>query len=265
MRNTLAEAGAYEDERWWPTQAARSWMRGESSTEAQKFQILDWWQQVQSMSAEMIESNPNNSAERVEFLLQLKQMTSSELEEFLDETLPEGKKYVVPEYWTDKRFNHPAQPVVGLTIYEAQAYCTWLSAQTDRNFSLPTEHEWEAAARGLEARKYAYGPEFDPLRCNTFEAHLRRPSPVGIYPGGKSPEGLYDLTGNVWEWTSSSLVPYPYFEENMPLENGRIPPVVRGGSWYFGQEQAAATFRGFKRFHRGYRLNGIGFRLLCRE
>ena len=261
----FVEAGGYLNEQWWQTETALNWQRGESATEAQKFQILDWWQRVQNMTAEMIKSRPNHTEERIEFLLNLKQMSTSKLEEFLDEMLPEGKKYIAPEYWADKRFNHPAQPVVGLTIYEAQAYCAWLSAQTGLKYSLPTEQEWEAAARGLEARKYAYGSTFDASRCNTVESHLRRTAPVGIYPNGKTPEGIYDLTGNVWEWTSSAFIPYPYFDQNEPIEKHRVPPVVRGGSWYFGQSQATTTFRGFERFHRGYRLNGIGFRLLCRK
>ncbi len=64
-------------------------------------------------------------------------------------------------YWDDSRFNHPAQPVVGVSWFEARAYCAWLSAQTGQAYRLPSEVEWEAAARGFESRQYAYGPDFD--------------------------------------------------------------------------------------------------------
>ena len=78
-----------------------------------------------------------------------------------------GGRYTRPHFFDDSAFNAPLQPVVGVCWHEARAYCAWLSAQTDRTYRLPTEHEWEAAARGQARRPYAYDGEFDPAKGNT--------------------------------------------------------------------------------------------------
>ena len=142
-------------------------------------------------------------------------------------------------------FNNPSQPVVAVCWHEARAYCAWLSAQTGTSFRLPSEAEWEAAARGREGRQYAYPGDFDPVRCNTFESHIRRTTPVGLYAEGSTPEGIADLTGNVWDWTSSAYLGYPY--EVIPeREDPRVEAkyrVVRGGSWDFNRADARAAYR----------------------
>ena len=114
-----------------------------------------------------------------------------------------------PAYWHDDAFNHRPSRWWGCW-FEARAYCAWLSAQTGETFRLPTEAEWEAAARGVQCRRYAFGDDFDAARCNTFETHVRRTTPIGVFPGGETPEGLVDMTGNTWDWTSSLYTPYPY-------------------------------------------------------
>ena len=72
--------------------------------------------------------------------------------------------------------------------FEARA-CAWLSAQTGETFRLPTEAEWEAAARGVQCRRYAFGDDFDAARCNTFETHVRHTTPIGVFPGGRRLKG----------------------------------------------------------------------------
>src|SRR4029450_3766212 len=120
-----------------------------------------------------------------------------------------------------------------------------LSVQTDETFRLPTEAEWEAAARGVQRHRYAFGDDFDAARCNTFEIHVRHTTPIGVFPGGQTPEGLVDMTGNTWDWTSSLYTPYPY-----DAADGRETPsppgarrVVRGGSVGFAQDGARASCR----------------------
>jgi formylglycine-generating enzyme required for sulfatase activity len=135
--------------------------------------------------------------------------------------------------------------VVGICWSEARAYCAWLSAQTGQTFRLPSEAEWEAAARGQLCRRYAYGEDFDPARCNTFETHIRRTTPIGVFPAGDTPEGLVDMSGNTWDWTSSLYQPYPYHaddgrEDPVPYEPRRV---VRGGSWFDGRGLARTSCR----------------------
>ncbi len=138
-----------------------------------------------------------------------------------------------PRFWDDGLFNNPDQPVVGICWHEVQAYCAWLGAQTGQHYRLPSEAEWEAAVHGSELRGYVWGDPFESSHCNTFECHIRRTTPIGLFSDGKTPEGLTNLTGNVWEWTQTLYQPYPCNAANRDETgssiNGRH--VVRGGSW----------------------------------
>ncbi|MFQ5460501.1 MAG: formylglycine-generating enzyme family protein, partial [Anaerolineae bacterium] len=146
------------------------------------------------------------------------------------------------------------QPVVGVSWFEARAYCNWLAAHSGLPIRLPTEAETEAATRGQEGRLFAHGDRFDAMSCNCVETHLRQPSPVGVFPSGATPEGAEDLTGNVFEWTSSAYARAPYeplFAYPYRPDDGReeadtdlsILRVCRGGSWAYGEEYARASLR----------------------
>jgi formylglycine-generating enzyme required for sulfatase activity len=144
--------------------------------------------------------------------------------------------------------------VVGICWYEARAYLSWLTAQSGLPFQLPSEVEWEAAARGLAGRRHAYGDTFDPTKGNTTETHIRRTTPIGVFPEGDTSEGVADLTGNTLEWTSSAFgrtrdtseFPYPY-EPNDGREDPELPAsylrVLRGGSWSDDRSVALAAYR----------------------
>ena len=187
-----------------------------------------------------------------------------------------------PGRWRDYTLNNPFQPVVDISWFEAQAYCAWLRDKTGENWRLPTEAEWEIAARTYSIdyeADYPWGNEFDKDRCNTFQSHIRATTPVGLYRSASGP--LVDICGNVFEWTSSKYREYPYVatdgredpHEPVNLANGDVKNidwgndpyvqsarVLRGGSWYYGADEARIPFR--LRFHPGYRHSSTGLRLV---
>ena len=189
-----------------------------------------------------------------EHMKKLVAMTEAELEEHLEELYP-GGRLRKPSYWHDDLYNNPAQPVTGVCWFEALAYVSWLSAQTRSAYRLPTEAEWEAAARGREGRVYAWGDAFDPLRGNVRATRVQRTTPVGVFPEGDTPEGVSDLTGNVSDWTSSLYGPgledepefgYPYRagDGREDLSAGsEVRRVQRGGSTCCDAVQAHSADR----------------------
>ncbi|NDJ54367.1 MAG: SUMF1/EgtB/PvdO family nonheme iron enzyme [Chloroflexi bacterium] len=125
-------------------------------------------------------------------------------------------------------------PVVFVSALDAEAYCRWLSAETGQAYRLPTEAEWIAAARGYDHRRiYPWGEGSTTQRANTWgRSAQRRLCAVGLYSAGRGPFQHDDLSGNVWEWCSSSYWPYPYRHDD-GREGGFIgePRVMHGGSW----------------------------------
>lgn len=113
-----------------------------------------------------------------------------------------------PRYWENEAFNLPNQPVVAVSWFEAEAFCNWLSEKSKEQkangkqiIRLPTEAEWEFAARGREGRKFPWGKdEPTPEHANYEQSQIGRQTAVGIYSQGATPEGIFDLAGNVWEW-----------------------------------------------------------------
>ena len=161
---------------------------------------------------------------------------------------PEGWKWkaksniAAPEYWNNTEWNKADCPVVGVSYYEAEAYAKWAGKR------LPTEAEWEKAARGEDGRKYPWGNKFDKNKCNSIATAIDHTTPVIQYIDGVSPYGYHDMAGNVWEWCEDS-----YFEEK---EDSRV---IRGGSWDFNPDSLRVSNR--YRANAGRRNNYIGFRL----
>jgi formylglycine-generating enzyme required for sulfatase activity len=135
--------------------------------------------------------------------------------------------------------------VVGITWFEARAYCAWLSQLSGRLYRLPSELEWEAAARGQEGQPYPWGKSWESDHANTIEGRLLKPSPVGAYAaaGGAGPFGAEDQAGNVWEWTASLYRPYPYRAETCEDPFAEGERVLRSGSWYFSRGYARCASR----------------------
>ena len=147
---------------------------------------------------------------------------------------------IQPEYWEDEQWNRSDHPVVGVCWYEAEAYAKWAGKR------LPTEEEWEKAARGTGGRSYPWGDAFDQEKCNTSESNVNGTTPVTKYVNGLSPYGCYDMAGNVWEWTAS------LYKEK------RADRVIRGGSWLSEPDNARSANR--VRYLPTDRLNDVGFR-----
>jgi formylglycine-generating enzyme required for sulfatase activity len=176
-------------------------------------------------------------------------------------------------------FNLPNHPVVGVTWYEAVAFCRWLTERLreageigpEQGVTLPTEAQWEKAARGEDGRIFPWGDEFDAAKCNMGETGIGTTSTVGMFPTGASPYGVQDLSGNVWEWTQSlwgeewdkAAFKYPYDpkdgREDIDAPAG-VRRVVRGGSFSFIRYFARCAGR--YRFNPDFRYRFFGFRLV---
>jgi formylglycine-generating enzyme required for sulfatase activity len=169
-----------------------------------------------------------------------------------------------PRHWENGKpvpwmANHP---VVYVSWRDAQAYCRWLSETTGGIYRLPTEAEWEKAARGSEdEREWPWGNEFDAQRANTLEGRGDwQTTPVGMYSDGASPYGVMDMAGNVWEWTSSLYKPYRYDPGDGREDPEAAVRVLRGGSWFDDRGYARCASR--VGYSPGPSHLGIGFRLV---
>jgi formylglycine-generating enzyme required for sulfatase activity len=171
--------------------------------------------------------------------------------------------------------NHP---VVGVTWYDALAYCGWLTERLrarerapgplarlvrDQGWQvrLPTEVEWEKAARGTDGRMFPWGDEADPDRANCAETGIGSTSAVGCFPGGASPYGIQDMSGNVYEWCHSLFKDYPYDpKDGREIPEGESPRVLRGGAFHDSERLARCAVR--RRGYPLYRFGNFGFRIV---
>jgi formylglycine-generating enzyme required for sulfatase activity len=171
-----------------------------------------------------------------------------------------------PVGWAEQRF-HPNRPVVGVSWYEAMAFCRWATSSWGLDVDLPTDIEWEFAARGPEGRRYAWGPE-EPGEGDQARGNhdwgigaVGHPTPVGAFPGG-SQGRLLDLSGNVWEWCHDPFSKDRRYEKAGAADLRGAPRVMRGGSWNGSASRLRCAVRtGRRPWHRGLRL---GFRVVCR-
>ncbi|HEY7343459.1 MAG TPA: SUMF1/EgtB/PvdO family nonheme iron enzyme [Ktedonobacterales bacterium] len=169
-----------------------------------------------------------------------------------------GKNYG-PDWMMQQ--THPDHPVVCVSCNDADAYIRWLEKTTGQPWRLPSEAEWEKAARGTDGRIYPWGDSFDKARCNTSEGGIGTTAPVGRYPSGASPYHAQDMAGNVLEWTSSPHQLYPFCKNNgRENPNNTETRMMRGGSWSHGTVGVRAA-------HRIYNTpdsfaQTVGFRLL---
>ena len=226
---------------------------------------------------------PPHEVELAEYQIGRYPVTNAEFQRFVDDggyeraefwtgtgwQRKEQEGWQGPRYQDDERWNDPARPVAGVSWFEALAYCNWLAEKTGRPYRLPTEAEWEKAARGTDGRRYPWGDEWDPERCNNKEGGPGSTTPVGQYPDGKSIYGSEEMVGQVWEWCSSmyggtEVKPrfgYPYRGDDGREElEGEDTRILRGGSWYDSAPAAVCRCGCRVRYNPGDWLGNFGFR-----
>ena len=139
-------------------------------------------------------------------------------------------QWTQPRYWDDSRWDGADYPVVGVSWYEAVAFCLWLSETTGENIILPTEQQWQRAAQGDKGLIYPWGNVWDASRCNNNVdgKGIRRTTPVTEYENTDTPFDVTDMSGNAWEWCLTA-----YGTGKTDLQGADVR-VLRGGSWGSG-------------------------------
>jgi len=165
--------------------------------------------------------------------------------------------------WRRAAVGKPDHPVVRVRWYDAVVFCAWACGVTGQTVMLPTEAQWEKAARGTDGRRYPWGNEApDESRCN-FNRNVGGTTPVGGYPAGASPYGALDMAGNVFEWVADWYGKdyYTMSPREDPLgaecESRRV---LRGGSWNLGARNVRASYRSLARPAYRARIVNLGFR-----
>jgi formylglycine-generating enzyme required for sulfatase activity len=170
---------------------------------------IEW---VEIPEGEFLYGDFNEKRYLPKFYIAKNPVTAAQYKLFLDA----NPRHSPPGDWDKKSKTFPAgkdnHPVVNVTFYDAQAFCEWAGCR------LPTEEEWEKAARETDGRTYPWGEEWENGgHCNSEASGINMTTPVDQYPSGVSPYGVWDMLGNIWEWTSTKR---------------RWSRVLRGGSWY---------------------------------
>jgi formylglycine-generating enzyme required for sulfatase activity/Cdc6-like AAA superfamily ATPase len=185
---------------------------------------------------------PQHSVDLSEYRIGKYPVTNIEYQAFVQDT-----KASPPSHWEGPQYPEGTgdHPVVLVRWSEAIAYCEWLSEATGRPYRLPTEAEWEKAARGEDGRIFPWGNKWEKGKCNTEESGIGSTSAVGQFsPEGDSPYGVVDMAGNVWEWCSSVYQSYPYDADDRREDlEADGPRVLRGGSWYGYHWYARCAYR----------------------
>ena len=205
------------------------------------------------------------------FLISRYPITNSQFQLFIDDPRGHGNRnwwqgfesaYAEPK---DSRWPEGNHPRTDICWYQAMAFCRWLSAHLREqgliepgwSIRLPTEWEWQQAATGGQPHNtYPWGTGFDETRANTSEGGPERTTAVGLYRNGQSPQGVFDLAGNVWEWCINCYDNPAEFR--LDESDARL---LRGGGWDGPTAYAITTYRYY--YHPGSRYGDVGFRVLC--
>jgi len=202
------------------------------------------------------------------YLIARFEVTNAQFNFYIEQTKAKSKSS------TKKWRTNPDMPVVNVTWYEAIRFCQWMTdsyhqhEHPDYVFRLPTEAEWEKAARGDDGREWPWGNQFtfgkhpEDIPCNCQKSKVGKPTPVEAYiPKGYSFYRVADMVGNVWEWTQNLLKPYPYDSQD-GRENPKTPGerVIRGGS--FDKTIRSVRIACRSRLNPGFYLPSVSFRVV---
>ena len=272
------DGGGYHDEQHWTTKLAKRWLRGEDVAGGQFATWLEIWRVLRNTPKwkEQIKRTGPYSPEQLKWFEYIASLVEKDWMTAQVGPQLSAKSRERPAFWTDADRNNPSQPVVGITWFEANAYCAWLSGVTGRDYRLPTEVEWEAAARGLAlplsasekgsgtgVRVYPWGDDWNVSRANTIEGRVQKASPVGAYAaaGGTQLFDAGDQSGNVYEWTNTIYGPYSAEITDYEFPEAEGERTVRGGSWDSLRRGARCAARG--RLIPVYFNDSIGFRVVA--
>ncbi len=186
------------------------------------------------------------------------EVSNAKFQKFMKET-----KHTAPAYWDDPRLNAPEQPVVGVNWYDASTFCKWEGKR------LPTEAEWEKAAKGPDESHYPWGHKINPTFAN-YAQNEGKTRPVNSYEKGVSGYGVFNMAGNVFEWVSDWYGP-KYFQVSRALNpqgpsyglnfaNQGPVKVIRGGSWFAPQTSLHTSHRFWNQPENNSYGVGLGFR-----
>jgi len=206
----------------------------------------------------MPDEGPLHTAKLKTFLIDKYEVTNLQYQRFIEATGRHSPQHFQNRTFPQGKIDHP---VTYVSWYDAKAYCEWAGKR------LPSDAEWEKAARGTDGRTFPWGDEFDVNNANTparWQSLSQEgdTTPVGAFPSGVSPYGLHDMAGNVWEWTDSWYRQYP--GNTHPSENyGEHYKTLKGGSWWdcsFYQCGLSAPVYNRSFFDRQTKNSSFGFR-----
>ena len=213
---------------------------------------------IRGTNGRLPDEGPEHKMKVNSFYIDKFEVTNLQYAESLKHTKRKSPKHFINGQIPHGKVDHP---VVNVSWYDAKAYCEWAGKR------LPTDIEWEKAARGTDGRTYPWGNDFNieyvnsPVRWVELKL-IGDTTPVGAFEKGKSVYGLYDMSGNVWEWTSSDYAPYPGNKRKSELYGGNYR-TLKGGSWWdcsFYQCGISAPVYNRSFFHPKTKNNSFGFR-----
>jgi formylglycine-generating enzyme required for sulfatase activity len=221
-------------------------------------EITNTWRQNDGgwKREDYISAYPQRKIALADFYIDKKEISNSDYKMFIEAT-----ERAAPSLWDDHTLNSLSQPVVGVDWNDAEAYCRWAGKR------LPTETEWEKAARGTDGRFWPWGNVWSPTKDNHGKGSdgygyderdgWKYTAPVGTELG-VSPYGVLNMAGNVYEWTADDFNAYPENDKYVPEDSGKGFKTLRGGAYDDGiSEQRASTRCGFRK---DYKDVDVGFR-----